>query len=86
MVVILVQQYNTGEKPSVMLYTYINRHAETPDKNRNKTIVVQILVFVIILSSTLKQKGLIYMVKRITFTFYNQSVRIFLRVYILVVS
>ena len=86
MVVILVQQYNTGEKPSVMLYTYINHHAETPDKNRNKTIVVQILVFVIILSSTLKQKGLIYMVKRITFTFYNQSVRIFLRVYILVVS
>ena len=28
------QQYNTGEKPTVMLYTYINRHAETtPDKN-----------------------------------------------------
>ena len=33
-------QYNTSEKPSVMLYTYIiNRHAGIPDKNKNKTIV-----------------------------------------------
>ena len=24
------QQYNIGEKPSVILYTYINLHAETP--------------------------------------------------------
>ena len=39
MVVTLDQQYNTGEEPSVMLYTYINRHAGTPDKNRNKTVV-----------------------------------------------
>ena len=29
-------QYNTGEKPTVMLYTYINRHAGTPDKNKTK--------------------------------------------------
>ena len=29
--VTLGQQYNTGEKPTVMLYTYIKRHAETPD-------------------------------------------------------
>ena len=27
MVVTLDQQYNTGEKLTVMLYTYINRHA-----------------------------------------------------------
>ena len=40
MVVTLGQQYNTGEKSSVMLYTYINRHAGTPDKNKNETIVV----------------------------------------------
>ena len=32
MVVTLGQQYNTGERPTVMLYTYINRHAGTPDK------------------------------------------------------
>ena len=42
MVVTLGQQYNIGEKPTVIiLYTYINRHAETPDKNsENKNIVV----------------------------------------------
>ena len=27
-------QYNIGEKPTVMLYTYINRYAGTPDKNK----------------------------------------------------
>ena len=32
MVVTLGQQYNIGEKPTVILYTYINRHAGTPDK------------------------------------------------------
>ena len=43
MVVTLGQQYNTGEKPSVMLYIYIiNRHVGTLliDKNKNKIIVV----------------------------------------------
>ena len=40
MVVTLGQQYNTGEKSTVMLYTYINRHAGTPDKKKtNKKIV-----------------------------------------------
>ena len=29
MVVTLGQQYNVGEKPTVILYTYINRHAGT---------------------------------------------------------
>ena len=28
----LVQQYNVGEKPTVILYTYINRHVGTPEK------------------------------------------------------
>ena len=28
----LGQQYNVGEKPIVILYTYINRHAGTPEK------------------------------------------------------
>ena len=39
MVVTLGQQYNTGEKPTVMLCTYytIDRHAGTPDKNETKT-------------------------------------------------
>ena len=30
------QQYNTGEKPTVMLYAYINRLAGTPGKNKIK--------------------------------------------------
>ena len=33
-----VQQYNVGEKPTVILYIYINRHAGTPDKNKTKNI------------------------------------------------
>ena len=38
MVVTLGQQYNIGEKPTVViLYTYINRHAgTTPEKQRKK--------------------------------------------------
>ena len=40
MVVTLGQQYNVEEKPTVMLYTYINRHAGTPDKNKNKNDAV----------------------------------------------
>ena len=34
MVVTLGQHYNIGEKPIVILYTYINRHAGTPEKQR----------------------------------------------------
>ena len=34
MVVTLGQQYNVGEKPAVILYTYIDRHAGTPDKKQ----------------------------------------------------
>ena len=36
MVVTLGQQYNIGEKPTVILYTYINRHAGTPEKQRKQ--------------------------------------------------
>ena len=34
MVVTLGQQYNVGEKPTVMLYTYMNPHAGTPDQKK----------------------------------------------------
>ena len=40
MVVTLGQQYNVGEKPAVILYTYINRHAEPPNIKKNITIIV----------------------------------------------
>ena len=36
MTVTLGQQYNIGEKPTVILYTYINRHAGTPEKQRRQ--------------------------------------------------
>ena len=29
----LGQQYNVGEKPTVILYIYINRHVRTPEKH-----------------------------------------------------
>ena len=32
MEITLGQQYNVREKPTVILYTYINRHAATPEK------------------------------------------------------
>ena len=35
-VVTLGQQYNIGEKPTVILYTYINRHAGTQEKQRRQ--------------------------------------------------
>ena len=39
MVVTLGQQYNVGEKSTVIMYTYIiNRHAGTPDNNRNNVV------------------------------------------------
>ena len=34
MVITLGQQYNVGEKPTVILYTYTNRHAGTPTKGK----------------------------------------------------
>ena len=38
MVVTLGQQYNVGEKPTSILYTYINRHAEPPSITKQKTL------------------------------------------------
>ena len=31
-ITLLGERYNVGEKPTVILYTYINRHAGTPEK------------------------------------------------------
>ena len=36
MAVTLGQQYNIGEKPTVILCTSINRHARTPSKTKTK--------------------------------------------------
>ena len=36
MVVTLGQQHNAGEKPTAILYTYINRHAGTSDKKQKQ--------------------------------------------------
>ena len=36
MVVTLGQQYNVGEKPTVILYTCINRHAGTSEKQQKQ--------------------------------------------------
>ena len=36
MVVTLGQQYNVEEKPTIMLYIYINRHAGTPEDKKQK--------------------------------------------------
>ena len=36
MVVTLGQQYNVGEKSTVILYTYINHHAGTPVKKQKQ--------------------------------------------------
>ena len=39
MVVTLGQQYNIGERLTVILYSYINRHAGTPDKERRQNSI-----------------------------------------------
>ena len=36
MVVTLGQQYNIGEKPTVILYTFIYRHVGTPEEQRKQ--------------------------------------------------
>ena len=38
MQITLGQQYNVGEKPTVILYIHINRHAGTPEKHLEQTI------------------------------------------------
>ena len=47
MVVKLGQQYNIGEKPTVVLYTYINRHAGTPAKQREQNNTSSNMVVII---------------------------------------
>ena len=39
MVVTLGQKYNVGEKPTVIIYTYVDRHAGTPDRPYLTTFV-----------------------------------------------
>ena len=41
MEITLGQQYNVGEKPTVILYTGINRHAMTPNNIDINTIILQ---------------------------------------------
>ena len=36
MILTLGEEYHVGEKPTVILYTYINRHAGTPKQNKDK--------------------------------------------------
>ena len=36
-IIALGQQCDVGEKPAVILYTYINRHAGTPNRTKTKT-------------------------------------------------
>ena len=40
MVVTLGQHYNVRERPTVILYTYINRHAGPPDTTKTKDNIV----------------------------------------------
>ena len=40
MVVTLGQQYNAGEKPTVILYTYINRATQGQQTKQNKDNVL----------------------------------------------
>ena len=42
MVITMGQQFNVGEKPTVILYTYINRHAGTPTKGKTSPILKQL--------------------------------------------
>ena len=45
-VTLLGQKYNVGEKPTVILYTYINRHAGTPEKQQKKQNNVVVCMYV----------------------------------------
>ena len=47
MVVSSGQQYNFGEKATVILYTYINRHAGTPEKQREQNSASSNMVVII---------------------------------------
>ena len=56
LVVTLGQQYNVGEKPTAILYTYINHHAQPPiipQHNHSNTylVVTSIVLMLIIVPS-----------------------------------
>ena len=40
MQITLGQHYNVGEKPTVILYIYINRHVGTPENIKTKDNVI----------------------------------------------
>ena len=51
MLVTIGQQCNVGENPTIILYSYINRHAEPPNITKQKTleyIAKRVLLIVII--------------------------------------
>ena len=50
MVVSLGQQYNVGEKPTIILYTYINHHAEPPIIIRYQHCSTLVKMIVLIMS------------------------------------
>ena len=82
MVVTLGQQYNTGEKPTVILYTYINRHSGTADKNKTKSFLVHNKICNNSINSAIDlYTTKTFMIKRNTFTFYNKSAGTFYDVY-----
>ena len=49
MEITLGQQYNVGEKPTVILHTCINRHAGTPEKQRKQKHCSTSLYMVVII-------------------------------------
>ena len=51
MVVTLSQQYNVGERPTVILYTYINRH-RPPNATKAKYNTIQYIIKNIVLNSS----------------------------------
>ena len=52
LIVILGQQYTVGEKPTVILYTYINHHSGIPSKIKQKQCSTQLRRLVIIYDSS----------------------------------
>ena len=47
MQITLGQQCNVGEKPTVIPYIYINRHAGTPEKHIPSHRVVLIVIYIV---------------------------------------
>ena len=58
MQITLGQQYNVGEKHTVILYIYINRHAGTPEKCNTPSH----MVVVICITKVINTKSHYYMV------------------------